>query len=194
MDEDGAAAAFFAQVLGLSEVLHEDGFWVFTLPDGAKVEVFGPAYPYNRHFTTGPVAGFLVDDVVAAADELRAAGVEIALAAAGRLGTSAAGRLGTMAAGRLGKENCDPRRRLAADRPASEDRQVRLPEPTLKRCQKGRRGSLKPSFLGSQYFSAPTPHGKQAESTDRVGCAGGTRSEWFGMRDTPMRPFFDRVP
>jgi catechol 2,3-dioxygenase-like lactoylglutathione lyase family enzyme len=77
-ERDNATAAFFAEVLGLPEALHEDGFWVFRLPDGAKVEVFGPACSYNRHFTTGPVAGFLVDDVFAAADELRTAGVEIA--------------------------------------------------------------------------------------------------------------------
>ncbi len=31
----------------------------------------------NRHFTTGPVVGFLVDNVNAAASELRARGVEI---------------------------------------------------------------------------------------------------------------------
>ena|ERR1700724_2206902 len=77
-EADTATAAFFAQVLGLPAALHEEGFWVFRLPDGAKVEVFGDACSYNRHFTTGPVAGFLVDDVFAAADELRAAGVEIA--------------------------------------------------------------------------------------------------------------------
>lgn len=39
--------------------------------------MFGPRYPHNRHLTTGPVAGFLVDDVAAAAEELRAAGIEI---------------------------------------------------------------------------------------------------------------------
>jgi catechol 2,3-dioxygenase-like lactoylglutathione lyase family enzyme len=45
--------------------------------DGSKVEVFGPDTDMNRHFTTGPVVGFLVDDVNAAASELRARGVEI---------------------------------------------------------------------------------------------------------------------
>ncbi len=33
----------------------------------------------NRHFTTGPVARFLVDDVFAATEELRSAGSEILL-------------------------------------------------------------------------------------------------------------------
>jgi catechol 2,3-dioxygenase-like lactoylglutathione lyase family enzyme len=50
---------------------------VLKLPDGSKVEVFGPDTEMNRHFTTGPVVGFLVDDVNAAASELRARGIEI---------------------------------------------------------------------------------------------------------------------
>jgi catechol 2,3-dioxygenase-like lactoylglutathione lyase family enzyme len=50
---------------------------MLKLPDGSKVEIFGPESEINRHFTTGPVAGFLVDDVQAAAAELRSAGVEI---------------------------------------------------------------------------------------------------------------------
>ena len=71
--------AFFRGVLGLRPELQQQGFWVFKLPDGSKVEVFGPDSPTNRHFTTGPVAGFLVDDVQGAAAELRSAGVEILL-------------------------------------------------------------------------------------------------------------------
>jgi catechol 2,3-dioxygenase-like lactoylglutathione lyase family enzyme len=51
-----------------------------TLPDGGKVEIFGPRSEHNRHFDSGPVAGFLVDDVAAATAELRAAGVAILLA------------------------------------------------------------------------------------------------------------------
>ena len=72
-----ATAGFFRDALGLSADLLEPDFWLLRLPDGSKVEVFGPASALNRHFTTGPVAGFLVDDVSAAADELRAAGAEI---------------------------------------------------------------------------------------------------------------------
>jgi catechol 2,3-dioxygenase-like lactoylglutathione lyase family enzyme len=49
------------------------------LPDGSKVAVVGPDYPTHRHFNTGPVAGFLVDDVFAGTEELRSAGVEILL-------------------------------------------------------------------------------------------------------------------
>ena len=71
--------AFFRDVLGLRLDLDLDGFWMLRLPDGSKVEVFAPDSPFNRHFTTGPVAGFLVDDVFTGAEELRAAGAEILL-------------------------------------------------------------------------------------------------------------------
>jgi catechol 2,3-dioxygenase-like lactoylglutathione lyase family enzyme len=77
---DRATVTFFRDVLGLPVGLELPGFWMLRLPDGAKVEVFGPETDMNRHFTTGPVAGFLVDDVFAATEELRAAGTEIVLA------------------------------------------------------------------------------------------------------------------
>lgn len=78
--EDRSTVAFFRDVLGLPVGLELPGFWMLKLPDGSKVEVFGPETDMNRHFTTGPVAGFLVDDVFAATEELRAAGTEIVLA------------------------------------------------------------------------------------------------------------------
>ncbi len=68
---------FFRDVLGLTPDFELPGFRVLKLPDGSKVEVFGPDTEMNRHFTTGPVVGFLVDDVNAAASELRARGIEI---------------------------------------------------------------------------------------------------------------------
>jgi catechol 2,3-dioxygenase-like lactoylglutathione lyase family enzyme len=63
-------------VMGLRLVHADLDMWVFQLPDGSKVEVFGPR-SHNEHFTTGPVPGFLVDDVASATDELRAVGVPI---------------------------------------------------------------------------------------------------------------------
>jgi catechol 2,3-dioxygenase-like lactoylglutathione lyase family enzyme len=74
-----ATADFFRDALGLRPDLDLPGFRVLKLPDGSKVEVFGPDSDINRHFTTGPVAGFLVDDLQAATDELRTQGVEILL-------------------------------------------------------------------------------------------------------------------
>src|SRR5919107_1602823 len=71
-------ADFFRDVLGLQSAADPlPGFQVLKLPDGSKVEVFGADSDVNRHFTTGPVAGFLVEDVDGAAAELRAAGAEI---------------------------------------------------------------------------------------------------------------------
>jgi catechol 2,3-dioxygenase-like lactoylglutathione lyase family enzyme len=78
-DNAQPTVAFFREVLGLRLELEHPGFWMLKLPDGSKVEVFGPDTAINRHFTTGPVAGFLVDDVHAATTELRSAGVEILL-------------------------------------------------------------------------------------------------------------------
>jgi catechol 2,3-dioxygenase-like lactoylglutathione lyase family enzyme len=68
---------FFRDVLGLSLETEREDFWMLKLPDGGKVEVFDSESPSNRHFTTGPVAGFLVDDVFSATAELRSAGIEI---------------------------------------------------------------------------------------------------------------------
>ena len=50
---------FFREILGLRSELDLPGFRVLKLPDGSKVEVFGPDSDVNRHFTTGPVAGLL---------------------------------------------------------------------------------------------------------------------------------------
>ncbi|MFC6707243.1 VOC family protein [Flexivirga alba] len=76
-DRGGALAAFYENVLGLQPVHAEPGFWVFRLPDGRNVEVFGPNYPGKEHFDTGPVVGFAVRDLDAAVAELRAAGVDL---------------------------------------------------------------------------------------------------------------------
>lgn len=69
--------AFFQRLLGM-DVVHESHQCTgLGLAGGAKVEVFGPQSPYNMYFDTGPVVGFLVDDVREATEELRRAGIEI---------------------------------------------------------------------------------------------------------------------
>jgi catechol 2,3-dioxygenase-like lactoylglutathione lyase family enzyme len=72
-----ALARFYADVLGLRTVHTEPDFWVFALPDGRHVEVFGHAYPGKAHFDSGPVVGFAVADLPTAVAELRAAGIEL---------------------------------------------------------------------------------------------------------------------
>lgn len=61
--------------LGLHAEHTEPDFAVFRLPNDGKVEVFGPGDRDHEHFTTGPVAGFLVDDVEEARAELESAGI-----------------------------------------------------------------------------------------------------------------------
>jgi catechol 2,3-dioxygenase-like lactoylglutathione lyase family enzyme len=70
-------AHFYEAVLGLQLVYTEPGFWIFELPDGHHVEVFGPEYPGKGHLDTGPVAGFTVADLPRAVEDLRRAGVEL---------------------------------------------------------------------------------------------------------------------
>jgi len=56
-------------------VHEEPAFTVLLLPNGDKVEVFGPGDRDHEFFDAGPVAGFLVDDVRGARAELEAAGI-----------------------------------------------------------------------------------------------------------------------
>lgn len=72
----GEVVSFFRR-LGLSPRIDEPDFVMFKLPDGDQIEVFGPTMTSHSHFTTGPVAGFLVDDVAGATAELEAAGAEL---------------------------------------------------------------------------------------------------------------------
>jgi catechol 2,3-dioxygenase-like lactoylglutathione lyase family enzyme len=68
---------FLTAVLGLTLVHQERDFAVLDLPAGDRFEVFGPSDQDHRHFTTGPVVGFVVDDLPAAVAELEQAGVEL---------------------------------------------------------------------------------------------------------------------
>lgn len=66
---------FCRAVLGLSQTATEPGFAVFQMPDGDLFEVFDTQQSMNT-FMTHPVAGFLVDDIVAARAEMEEKGVE----------------------------------------------------------------------------------------------------------------------
>jgi predicted enzyme related to lactoylglutathione lyase len=67
---------FLQEGMGLTIDHETEEFSAFKLPDGSTVEVFGPSDQNHRHFTTGPVAGFLVDDIEEARRRLEAAGAE----------------------------------------------------------------------------------------------------------------------
>ena len=68
---------FFEQRLGLRRAREDAHVVVFELPNRDTLEVFSTDDPDHRHFTTGPVVGFLVPDVEAAYRELEAAGTEM---------------------------------------------------------------------------------------------------------------------
>ena len=68
-------ARFFGDTLGLQLAHEEPDFLVFGLPNGDKVEVFGPGDRDHEHFETGPVVGFLVDVIEEARARLEAAGI-----------------------------------------------------------------------------------------------------------------------
>jgi catechol 2,3-dioxygenase-like lactoylglutathione lyase family enzyme len=68
---------FLSATLGLRLEHDDQGQWVFSLPDGSKVEVFSSNSAHNEHFGSAPVAGFYVDDVAGATRELLDGGAEI---------------------------------------------------------------------------------------------------------------------
>jgi catechol 2,3-dioxygenase-like lactoylglutathione lyase family enzyme len=75
-DRDEELVAFYRDVLGLPLIHTEPGCRIFSLPDGSLVEVFGPDFGRD-HFQTGPVAGFVVDDLAAAREEMLQRGIEL---------------------------------------------------------------------------------------------------------------------
>jgi len=64
---------FFGDTLGLRTVHEEPDFAVLRLPNVDNIEVFGPGDRDHKHFTTGPVVGFPVDDVREARADLEGA-------------------------------------------------------------------------------------------------------------------------
>lgn len=70
-----AMVNLYRNIMGMDVAYQETGFVVMDLPNGDRVEVFGEDSPYNTFFTN-PVAGFLVDDIVAARAEMESQGIE----------------------------------------------------------------------------------------------------------------------
>lgn len=78
-DQFEAMANFFRTTAGLEVALEQPDFIVFRLPDGDKLEIFGPRGPdpTEQFARNEVVAGFLVEDIQKATAELRQAGAEI---------------------------------------------------------------------------------------------------------------------
>ncbi|HYZ97913.1 MAG TPA: hypothetical protein VE575_04120, partial [Acidimicrobiales bacterium] len=67
---------FLRDLLGLNVLEAAGGKTVLSLPDGSLVEVFTETEPDHQHFTTGPVAGFAVEDVGVVRSMLEESGTE----------------------------------------------------------------------------------------------------------------------
>lgn len=75
-DRYAETVAFARDVLGLTLQLEREDFAVFHTENGDTLEVFGPKGIADGHeFMIAPVAGFEVDDVVAARREMEAKGI-----------------------------------------------------------------------------------------------------------------------
>ena len=75
-DRYDAMLNFYRNTMGLELDHEEPDFAVFKLDDGSKVEIFGPTDKSHTHFDSGPVGGFLVDDIEAARAVLERGGAE----------------------------------------------------------------------------------------------------------------------
>jgi predicted enzyme related to lactoylglutathione lyase len=73
---DFAGASEFFRRLGLEHERTEGEMAVFKAKNGDTVEVFGPGDEDHRHFDSGPVVGFEVEDIEAAQRELESAGAK----------------------------------------------------------------------------------------------------------------------
>ncbi len=73
----GEMDRLFGDTMGLELKSRVDDMVIWQLPDGSLVEIFGEDEPDHLHFDSGPVVGFLVDDVTAARTELDAAGHQL---------------------------------------------------------------------------------------------------------------------
>ncbi len=72
---------FYKNKMGLPVVYEAPGFCALDLPNGDRIEIFSEEYKSKdgndyKHFSTGPVAGFLVDNIEEAKTEMEAEGIE----------------------------------------------------------------------------------------------------------------------
>ncbi len=74
-DRFEATARFYQDVMGIEPSVSTPDFVLFDLPNGDRIELFGPDGE-NQHFTDAPVVGFEVDDLDGARSRLEARGVD----------------------------------------------------------------------------------------------------------------------
>ena len=72
---------FYQNKMGLPVAHEAPGFRALDLPNGDRIEIFSEEYKSEdgndyKHFSNGPVAGFLVDDIGEAKREMESEGIE----------------------------------------------------------------------------------------------------------------------
>ena len=72
---------FYQNKMGLPVIHEAPGFCALDLPSGDRIEIFSEDYKSDdgndyKHFSTGPVVGFLVDNIEEAKAEMEAEGIE----------------------------------------------------------------------------------------------------------------------
>ncbi len=72
---------FYQNKMGLPVVHNTPGFRALDLPNGDRIEIFSEEYKDEngndyQEFSTGPVAGFLVDNIDEAKSEMEAEGIK----------------------------------------------------------------------------------------------------------------------
>ena len=67
---------WYEKILGLRIVHKEKGFRAYDLLNGDRIELFSERYRSHQHFKTGPVVGFLVDDIEQAKAEMESRGIK----------------------------------------------------------------------------------------------------------------------
>jgi catechol 2,3-dioxygenase-like lactoylglutathione lyase family enzyme len=70
-----AMTTLYRDVMGLDVFQADAASSRFRLQNGTEIHVYGPADEDHDFFSSGPVVGFLVDDVEGARAEMEAAGI-----------------------------------------------------------------------------------------------------------------------
>lgn len=72
---------FYENKMGLPVIHESPGFRALDLPNGDRIELFSEDYVAEdgmdyKHYATGPVAGFLVDNIEETKTEMEAEGIQ----------------------------------------------------------------------------------------------------------------------
>lgn len=76
-DQFAATKALMTNVFGLAPTADQEGWTLFTMPNGTVLELYAPEAVPAHGFNDGVVFGYRVDDIDRASAELAGAGCEL---------------------------------------------------------------------------------------------------------------------